>query len=153
MTLAMTSEREGNEDADFISPDDDTIDVTARTRVLAYANTRERNSFLHAGPSGSQPQPQRGRSHVKNPYNASVATPSNLSKYSDPEYFEATSNYQNIQILNILTTILQVQNPYVRPRYSRPLVTVRESTVKILKIQIFLWRESTVKILKILIFL
>ncbi len=61
--------------------------------------------------------------------------------------------YQNIQILNILTTILQVQNPYVRPRYSSPLVTVRESTVKILKIRIFLWRESTVKILKIRIFL
>jgi hypothetical protein len=50
----MMSEREGDEDADFISPDDDTIDVTARTRV-AYANARERNSFLHTGPSGSQP--------------------------------------------------------------------------------------------------
>jgi hypothetical protein len=61
--------------------------------------------------------------------------------------------YQNIQILNILTTILQVQNPYVRPQYSSPSVTVRESTVKILKIRIFLRRESTVKILKIQIFL
>jgi hypothetical protein len=56
MVPAMTSGREGNEDADFISPDDDTIDVTACTRV-AYAIARECNSFLHAGPSGSQPQP------------------------------------------------------------------------------------------------
>jgi hypothetical protein len=56
MAPAMTSKREGDEDADFISPDDDAIDVTARTRV-AYANAMERNSFLHAGPSGSQPQP------------------------------------------------------------------------------------------------
>jgi hypothetical protein len=83
----MTSKREGDEDRDFISPEDDTIDITARTRV-AYANARERNSFLHAGPSGSHPQPRRGRSHVKNPYDALVAAPSNLSKYSDPEYFD-----------------------------------------------------------------
>jgi hypothetical protein len=94
MVLAMTSEREGDEDADFISPDDDTIDVTARTRV-AYANTRECDSFLHAGPSGSQPQPRRGRSHVKNPYDALVATPSHLSKYSDPEYFSNLSKYSD----------------------------------------------------------
>jgi hypothetical protein len=91
MAPAMMSKRKGDEDADFISPDDNTIDVTACTRIT-YANTRECNSFLHAGPSGSQPQPQRGRSHVKNPYNASVATPSNLSKYSDPEYFDVPSN-------------------------------------------------------------
>jgi hypothetical protein len=92
MAPAMTSEREGNEDANFISPDNDTIDVTARTCV-AYANARERNSFLHAGPSGSQPQPRRGHSHVKYPYNASFAATSNLSKYSDPEYFDAPSNF------------------------------------------------------------
>jgi hypothetical protein len=88
---AMTSKREGDEDADCISPDDDTIDVTACTRIT-YANARERNSFLHAGPSGSQPQPRRGRPHVKNPYSASVAALSNLSKYSDPEYFDVPSN-------------------------------------------------------------
>jgi hypothetical protein len=91
MTPVMTSEREGDEDADFISPDGNTIDVTARTRI-AYTNARERSSFLHAGPSGSQPQPRRGRSHIKNPYDALVAAPSNLSKYSDPEYFDAPSN-------------------------------------------------------------
>jgi hypothetical protein len=45
-------EREGDEDTDFISLDDNTIDITACTRI-AYANARERNSFLHAGPSGS----------------------------------------------------------------------------------------------------
>jgi hypothetical protein len=76
---AMTSRREGNEDADFISPDDDTIDVTTCTQV-AYAIARERNSFLHAGPSGSQPQPtitpRRGHSPVRNLYNALVAAPS-----------------------------------------------------------------------------
>jgi hypothetical protein len=49
---AMTSGREGDEDVDFISPDNNTIDVTACTRI-AYANARERNSFLHVGPSGS----------------------------------------------------------------------------------------------------
>jgi hypothetical protein len=91
MAPAMTSGHEGDEDADFISPDDDTVDVTARTSV-AYAIARERNSFLHAGPSGSQPQPsitpQRGRSPIQNPYDALVAAPSNLSKYSDPEYFD-----------------------------------------------------------------
>jgi hypothetical protein len=79
MAPAMTSGREGNEDVDFISPDDDTIDVTACTRV-AYAIARERSPFLQAGPSGSQPQPtitpRRGRSPVRNPYNASVAAPS-----------------------------------------------------------------------------
>ncbi len=56
MAPAMTPGREGDEDANFISLDDNTIDVTAHTRV-AYAIARERNSFLHAGPSGSQPQP------------------------------------------------------------------------------------------------
>ncbi len=91
MAPAMTSGRKGDEDVDFISPDDDTIDITARTHV-AYPIARERNSFLHAGPSGSQPQPtitpQRGRSPIWNPYDALVAAPSNLSKYSDPEYFD-----------------------------------------------------------------
>jgi hypothetical protein len=94
MAPAMMSEPEGDEDADFISPDDDTIDVTPCTHV-AYANARERNSFLHAGPSSSQPQPRRGCSHVKNPYDALVAVPSNLSKYSDPEYFDVPSNLSN----------------------------------------------------------
>jgi hypothetical protein len=91
MAPAMTSGHEGNEDADFISPDNDTIDVTARTRV-AYAIARKCNSFLHVGPSGSQPQPtitpQRRRSPVRNPSDALVAAPSNLSKYLDPEYFD-----------------------------------------------------------------
>jgi hypothetical protein len=91
MAPAMTSGHKGNEDADFISLDDDTIDVTARTRV-AYAIARECNSFLHVGPSGSQLQPtitpQCGRSPIPNPYNALIAAPSNLSKYSDPEYFD-----------------------------------------------------------------
>jgi hypothetical protein len=76
MAPAMTSGREGDVDADFISPDDNTIDVTARTRI-AYAIARERNSFLHAGPSGSQPQPtttpRRGRSPIRNSYDALIA--------------------------------------------------------------------------------
>jgi hypothetical protein len=91
MVPAMTSGREGDEDADFISPDDNTIDVTACTHV-ANAIAREINSFLYAGPSGSQPQPTStprcGCSPVLNPYDALVAAPSNLSKYSDPEYFD-----------------------------------------------------------------
>jgi hypothetical protein len=79
MAPSMTSGRKGDEDAECISPDDDTIDVNAHTRV-AYTIARERNSSLHAGPSGSQHQPtitlQRGRSPIWDPYNASVATPS-----------------------------------------------------------------------------
>jgi hypothetical protein len=43
-------------------------------------------------PSTGLPQPtitpRHGRSPVQNPYDALVAAPSNLSKYSDPEYFD-----------------------------------------------------------------